>query len=156
MFGIGNKFISSKYTGVIIDDLSKNVTCDFFGTSYTICIQHGESNITECYKDPCGNGQVVTSLCFEDEYHGDGKISLELVNGTENRTIISFFCVKKSCSQGYSEVMLHNIEICKCMNTMNCLPKYVFFTVVCDENADYENEGNGIKPQGGVLLFFCL
>ena len=113
MFVAVYKFIPSNFTGVIINDLSKYVTCDFFGTSYTICLQLGESNVTECFKHPCGNGQVVTSLCGEDEYPENSKISLELVNEIENGTIVSFFCTKTDCSGNYAEVMLHNIEICK-------------------------------------------
>ena len=80
---------------------------------YTICVQLGESNTTECFQRPCGNNQIVTSLCGEDDYPQNGTISLELVNGTENGTIISFFCTDNDCSDNYSEVMSHNIEICK-------------------------------------------
>ena len=127
MFLAGNKSIPSHYTGAIIDDLSK--TCDFIGTSYTICIQLTESNITECYKHPCGNGQVVTSLCGINNYPEDGIVSLQLKNGTENGTIISFFCIESDCSGDYSEVLLHNIEICK-YKILGLSDLYLFFSVV--------------------------
>ena len=111
----GNKSLPRNYTGTIINDLSKGSNCNLrINMMYTICVQLGES--TECYKHPCGNGQIVTSLCGKDE---NDTISLELINGIENGTIISFFCIEVDCLGTYAEVMLHNFEICKILLQCN-------------------------------------
>ena len=100
--------------GTVIDEIDTNsYTTDCFnhGSSidYAICIDSGDSNA--CYNDPCGNHKVfLTSLC--GSYPNNGKIGLG-VNGTENNTIVSIFCIRENDCAGTSDVMLLNTALRK-------------------------------------------
>jgi hypothetical protein len=103
------KAIPSNYTGPI-KDLPNNY-CDFSSVviDYKICI-HSEE-LTECFEDPCGNGQIHTSLCGPS--YKNEKVSLE-VNGVANGTIVSIYCQREDCKGNPSNLMVLNLEILIC------------------------------------------
>jgi hypothetical protein len=95
--------------GRIIDDLSNDYGCDFGSPviEYSICIYSGDSN--DCFANPCGNGQIFTSLC-SGSTSSDGAVSLE-VGEVENGTVVSIFCPRIDCRGHFSNVLLFNIGI---------------------------------------------
>ncbi|CAI8013367.1 hypothetical protein GBAR_LOCUS8490 [Geodia barretti] len=106
--------------GRIIDDLSNDYGCDFGSPviEYSICIYSGDSN--DCFANPCGNGQIFTSLC-SGSTSSDGTVGLE-VGEVENGTVVSIFCQRTDCRGYFSNVLLFNIGILTCED--------------CNENAD--------------------
>jgi hypothetical protein len=117
------KSIQSNYSGTLIDELSNDYGCDFvLGLNYRICIYSKVSNMTECFRNPCGNDRIYTSLCNNTTPKSNltnNNISLE-VNGAESGTIVSILCPGIICNGGNPrDILLFNIGI-----------------FVCDENAD--------------------
>ena len=113
--------------GRIIDDLSNDYGCDFGSPviEYSICIYSGDSN--DCFANPCGNGQIFTSLC-SGSTSSDGTVGLE-VGEVENGTVVSIFCPRKDCRDQFSSVLLFNIGICK------------FYIIIQVEKSFLQNEG---------------
>ncbi|CAI8018598.1 Pikachurin [Geodia barretti] len=117
------KSIPSSYSGTLIDELSNDYGCDFvLGLNYRICIYSKVSNMTECFRNPCGNDRIYTSLCNNTTPKSNltnNDISLE-VNGAESGTIVSILCPGIICNGGNPrDILLFNVGI-----------------FVCDENAD--------------------
>lgn len=110
IFFVEVKKISTNYTGTL-RNLSNNF-CDFASgiIDYKICVYH--EGLTECFQNPCGNGKVYTSLCGGNAVDNE-TVSLE-VNGVENGTIVSIYCQREDCRSRPSNLLLFNIQICKC------------------------------------------
>ena len=96
--------------------------------------------MTECFRNPCGNDRIYTSLCNNTTPKSNltnNNISLE-VNGAESGTIVSILCPGIICNGGNPrDILLFNIGICKFM--LKIIINVVIislFSVVCDENAD--------------------
>jgi hypothetical protein len=121
------KSIQSNYSGTLIDELSNDYGCDFvLGLNYRICIYSKVSNMTECFRNPCGNDRIYTSLCNNTTPKSNltnNNISLE-VNGAESGTIVSILCPGIICNGGNPrDILLFNVGI-----------------FVCDVNADIVDE----------------
>lgn len=109
MLSLELKAIPRKYAGPI-RNLS-NIYCDFGSVvvDYKICIYY--ERLTECFEDPCGNGKIYTSLCGRNTTHNE-TVNLE-VDGVENGTIVSLYCLREDCRGHPSNLMVFNIEIRK-------------------------------------------